>query len=1646
MIGIENVNEFFTHHYLAEILGSDIRPHVERWRAEAKEGEAAAGEATNGEATAGEATAGEATSGGSTAPWRRLARLQGDFFRAQEALERTRAPAARVEAHWQITGELLAALGYQPRPLHREIGAGPLPLLGAYDRGDGEPLLWLLPAPSPHRPLGAADGAEGGLLAAKLLTEQHAVVADLPAAFDAKDVHRRSVEELVSDAFQLDEPPRFVLILGEREWLLADRGKWPEQRLLRFDLEEILGRRDEATLQAVAALLHRETLAPAAGTSLVDTLDDSSHKHAYEVSEDLKYALQASIEAIGNEAIRYRREVSKQKVYGEEIEPQALAIECIRYMYRILFLLYIEARPELGYAPMGSEAYRLGYSFERLRELETLQLETPEACGGYTLHLSLARLFEMVYAGTPKTARQQVVPAAGEEPDSLHHSFRLEPLKSHLFDPQRTPFLNGVKLRNAVLLDVIRAMSLSKPQGKGQAKRRGRISYATLGIHQLGAVYEALLSFRGFFAEETLYEVKPAKSERPDPIQDVAYFVPESELARYKKAERVFDEAGQLRSYSPGTFIYRMAGRDRQTSASYYTPEVLTRCLVKYALKELLEDEHGEPKHARAEQLLELTICEPAMGSAAFLNEAINQLAERYLQRRQQELGERIAHERYADELQRVRMYLADNNVYGVDLNPVAVELAEVSLWLNAIFTRESKAGREVFVPWFGGQLCTGNSLVGAWRKVFTAGELDARRKNNDSPWLDAVPQRVPFGSQRPDGSVYHFLLPDRGMAVYGQGNEGKPIRELCAGELKAIEAWRKQICQPLSDGDRAALVQLSDAVDRLWAKHAELLAKIRRRTTDPLSVYGHQHPLAGNGPTSTREKDEIWSREMASEQVRAASPYRRLKLAMDYWCALWFWPMVEAELLPDRDEFLADLALLLDTDVLPGLNGSGTQRELFAPTMPADEAQRLVDEVGFADVEKLIERWPRLRLADELAARYRFHHWQLEFADLFARRGGFDLILGNPPWVRVEWKEAGILGDHDPSFVLGKLSATRTAERRAAALERPGMLSTFLAAHEEPAGTQAFLSATANYPELAGVKVNLYKAFLPVAWQVTGERGVTGLLHPDGLYDDPNGGRARRAAYERLRCHYGFLNERLLFPEVDHHAPFAINIYGPLSECREFTHIANLFLPSTVDECHAHTGTGPVPGIKDDDNHWDTRGHRDRIIRVTETELELFARLYDEPDTPAIEARLPALHSTELVEALRAFAEAPLRLGELNEDEYFATFHFNETYAQKDGTIRREVRFAESVGDWVISGPHFFVGNPFYKTPRAEVTNNSHYDVLDLMELPEDYLPRTLYLPNVGPAEYRSRAPKVPWWDADGQDSVVDYYRVVVNNMVGPTSERSLQPSVAPPGAAHIHTVNSYTLPDPRRVALLCATWLSTPVDFFMKSTGSGHFHPNMAVRLPIADRLEDQIRLRLCASVCLTKPFADLWAACFEPSWTSDAWSHPVAGLDPEYFASLGKVWTRDRAIRPPLARRALLVEIDVLVSMALGLTLEQLQTIYRVQFPVMRYYESDTWYDQNGRIVFTVSKGLPGVGLPRAKSSNYPQGPYWSDLQHLSAEAGYTGQETVTQVVTDDTLPGDPREKTIRYQAPWVRCERERDYEVAWRYFAERFGVGE
>jgi hypothetical protein len=252
-------------------------------------------------------------------------------------------------------------------------------------------------------------------------------------------------------------------------------------------------------------------------------------------------------------------------------------------------------------------------------------------------------------------------------------------------------------------------------------------------------------------------------------------------------------------------------------------------------------------------------------------------------------------------------------------------------------------------------------------------------------------------------------------------------VKRLVPEALQDLYAWRREFVKPFSPAEIERLEKLSVAVDKLWQRHLEMQREIERRTTDTLAVFGRLEPAAPQR-TSLEFKDKVFSEELLSREVRSSSPYRRLKLVMDYWCALWFWPIEKAGLLPSRAEYLLDLTLILEGNLVESSITTGRQPSLLPDPPPQQLSFDLVDEFGFVNVDHLCRKLPRLGLIRELAERYRFLHWELEFARIFADRGGFDLVLGNPPWIKVEWNEGGLMGDHEPLFVLRKFTASQLA------------------------------------------------------------------------------------------------------------------------------------------------------------------------------------------------------------------------------------------------------------------------------------------------------------------------------------------------------------------------------------------------------------------------------------------------------------------------------------------------------------------------------------------------------------------------------------------------------------------------------------------
>ena len=658
-----------------------------------------------------------------------------------------------------------------------------------------------------------------------------------------------------------------------------------------------------------------------------------------------------------------------------------------------------------------------------------------------------------------------------------------------------------------------------------------------------------------------------------------------------------------------------------------------------------------------------------------------------------------------------------------------------------------------------------------------------------------------------------------------------------------------------------------------------------------------------------------------------------------------------------------------------------------------------------------------------------------------------------------MEWNEQSLLSDFDPRFAIRKLSAKETADQRDGVFgATPAARIDYVNECVYTQGMGEFLVARQNYALLGGQQPNLYKCFLPTVWRIGS--GVQSLLHPEGVFEDPNGGKLRAAAYPRLRAHFHFVNQQKLFAEVHNYTAYSINVYGPTLSSPRFRTMANLFLPSTIAASLDHPGGGVAPGIKREEGGWNTAGHKSRVIEVDAARLTTFGSLYDAPGTASDEARLPAIHARELVSVLDKLASQPRRLIDL-EGAYHATRIFDEAGAQREGTIRRQTGFVESAGDLVLSGPHIFVGNPLNKTPRAVCDSNRAYDQLDLEHLTDNYLPRTNYRPACDASAYAARVPSVSWVDAEESEPrlVTAYFRHMNREMVGTANERSLISALIPKGAAHVHACVSIAFAEVQNLLDFHAYALSLPMDFYIKSTGAGHANLGYLGRLPLlsddkASSIRSSLHVRVLVLSCLTSHFEELWSACWNRDYKEDQWSKLDPRLPENFFRGLQDQWSRDCAIRRDYARRQALIEIDVLVSQALGLTIDELLTIYRVQFPVMRQYERDTWFDARGRIVFTISKGLSGVGLPRkpgrddvACTLRFPDGRSeirglgWEDVQPKGGQAQVPDGTVIERTVHDSTLPGDPVDRVVQYVAPFALSDRETDYRTAWAHFASR-----
>jgi Eco57I restriction-modification methylase len=827
---------------------------------------------------------------------------------------------------------------------------------------------------------------------------------------------------------QAQDPPsaQFELALdayqGEADWgvLLAAtkvrvyrRSSGISQQYLELDLDSLVELDDETTWKAFAAIFRATAFRLGAdGVPLIRRVVDESRRHASALAADMRADVVDAAEAIMQGALDHP---ANAELLSEPSRTDLLRLfeETLYYLYRILFVLYAEARDVLPVS--GAGAYATTYSADHLIELA--RAGHADRNGTY-FGDTLRRLFDLLQHGPAEAAQ----------------ALGVDPVGGELFDPERTRLLDRCRIADPAWARALTSIALGAPES-ARRKLGRRSSFAELGVDQLGSIYEGLLVLEPYLA--------------PGP----RVLVSVDGDRRVLEADQT-DGYRVLRHLEAGDFVLESASGRRKGSGSFYTPHEITEYLTRAALDPIVEpivDLAADDPHVAARDLLALRVCDPAMGSGAFLVQAARVLGLALARIRAAGVGGRVTPEM----VHQAERIVVRDCLYGVDLNPLAVALAKVSLWLETL-----ERGKPL--SFLDTRLRCGDSLIGV---DFTteAGELSTAEL---AAW--------------PAGAA-------KGLITYLKneaGERGEPMLE----RLKKRRAPKEAVQAKLPGIDSSAI---EEALGRIAEERLAVLAREAEGETleDALQAA-----------------EAFRSIEVAEESLR-----NRVRAAADFWCAQWF---------SDGEDAPADVR--------------GPVTPATAPDFETILA-RLLE--GQPVPERLL---PQLAAAQRVAARRHFFHWALEFPEVMVERGGFDAVIGNPPWNTLSPDVKEFFSTYDPTvFHQGVPKAdqeARKAELRLdpdvdAAWRTQARFLHELSAYAKPASGRFRWFAPDG--QLRKGDANVFRLFVERAYTLLRSGGRLGQVLPDSVYvSSPATGVRQRLLTEGVleRC-YVFENRKELFP-----------------------------------------------------------------------------------------------------------------------------------------------------------------------------------------------------------------------------------------------------------------------------------------------------------------------------------------------------------------------------------------------------------------------------------------------------------------------------------------------------------------------------------
>lgn len=772
-----------------------------------------------------------------------------------------------------------------------------------------------------------------------------------------------------------------------------------------------------------------------------------------------------------------------------DLSSQAVYEMALFVMMRLVFIFYAEENTLLPHGdPIFDDAYgltRLWNNLDRERfEDETLLQQREDAWPG------LLATFRLIHAGC------------------AHPDLNMVAYGGALFDSERFSVLEDSRLRitNEAIWKILRRLTTAEADGMRQ-----RVSYRSLQVEQLGYVYENLLGYTVKEATEDM--VLPVESLQAVTVQSYIEALgagDEKGFYEYFKglttehwsfakkiagnvAERyatgsddvawVFENAID-EPISPGQRFVAYEMGTRKRGGIFYTPPQLTSFLVEQALKpQVYTDPDNEAGIRSAEHILSLTVCDPAMGSGAFLVQAVRYLADRLLEAwdAQQTAHddtalvmphaqpEASASENYgiiptdrAEALAWARRLVAERCIYGVDLNHLAVELAKLSIWLVTL----SKDKPFTFLDH---RLRHGNSLIGA--SFFKETTVEWTTKSKDPITGERIKRQEQVRQME--------FIPDEALKAYKDAD--KDYKKDTRDRLKINQKAQLAIAQ----GQMGLFGELSveQALAHLIQQKADL-----------------EQP--------TQRADEYEGKAQLLRDVLGQGDYPKLKEITDLWCAVWFWDrdIAHAGMPPNTEEYQDTVLAILGK----------LQRDLFGDART--KSQR-IDQIR--------------NITYEVAQRETFFHWELEFPQVFTRdNAGFDAMVGNPPWEIVKLNSQEFFETYDPNFRnYGKQEANSMVENL---ITENTQIADAWETYSTSLESQAtFYKSDIAYKYQGTGDVNTYKLFVELTESNCREDGYFSLIIPSGIYTDLGAKDLRNLLLfeSQLVSLYSFENRKKIFP-----------------------------------------------------------------------------------------------------------------------------------------------------------------------------------------------------------------------------------------------------------------------------------------------------------------------------------------------------------------------------------------------------------------------------------------------------------------------------------------------------------------------------------